>query len=182
MHVQGLVRFSSYGKELPPLMDSSSPYNSETKTAVGESSYVTCFSNPNQTEDLRTQDDIVDSFENPMLASSYSSNPSNISPASWTFTKTAPTTMCHHSTQIANQVGNSQCSDYFMYQDQSMLKMLIEGHGSSTKQKNQKAQESNFDADISSVMYNEMFHRSFGNQDRSSASLGHVDTGCLWNF
>lgn len=176
MHVQGLVRFSSYEKELPPLMDSSSPYNSETKTTVGESSYVTCFSNPNQTEDLRTQDDIVDSFENSMLAPSYSSNPSHISPASWSFTKTAPTT------QIANQVGNSQCLDFSMYQDQSMLRMLIEDHGSSTKQKNQKAQESDFDADISSVMYNEMFQRSFGNQECSSASLGHVDTGCLWNF
>ncbi|KAJ1377412.1 NAC domain [Sesbania bispinosa] len=179
MHVPELVRFSSLVKELPSLMNSS-PYNSETKTGAGESSHVTCFSDPNQNDDRKTQDDIVDSFETPILASSYSPNPnpSDISPASWTFTKAAPT-VSHQATQIA-QVGNSQCSDYFVVQEQSMMRMLTENHGTSTKQKNQKAHEKDFNADISPVMYNnEMFQRSFGDQEFSSASIGH---GCLWNI
>ncbi|XP_061349806.1 NAC domain-containing protein 92-like [Gastrolobium bilobum] len=148
MHIPELVRLSSFEKELPPLMDSS-PFYSEAKTAAGESSHMTCFSDPNQTEDPMTQDDIVDSFETSMLASSYSSNPSDISPASWTFTQAAPT-LSHQSTQIAHQVGNSLCQDYFMNQEQSMLRMLIENHEPSSKQ---KAQERDFDADTSSLMY-----------------------------
>ena len=181
------MRFNSFGKELPPLMDSS-PYNSEPRNAAGESSHVTCISDPNQSEDLRTHDDIiVDSFETPNLGPSYASNsnPSHdISPASWNFTKSAPNNVSHNqSTQIAQQVRNSPCLDYFMAQDHAMLRMLIENHGSSTRQKIQKAQERDFDADISSVMCNnEMFQRSFGNQEYSSAYVGHVDSGCLWDF
>nr|QSD99862.1 NAC family transcription factor [Melilotus albus] len=180
MHIQDLVTFNSIGKELlPPLMDSS-PYNSETKTTtIGDSSHVTCFNDPNLIDDnQRTQDNdnnIVDSFETPMLASSYSSNPSydNISPASWT------PTLSHQSTQV----GNSQSSDFFMVQEQSMLKMLIENNGTSKRTKNQKAQEYDFDVDISSMMYNnEMFQRSYVSEEYSSASIGHFDTSYLWNF
>ncbi|XP_057447641.1 NAC domain-containing protein 92-like isoform X2 [Lotus japonicus] len=179
------VPFSPFAKEvlLPPLMESS-PYNSETtKTAIGESSHhshVTSFSDPNQTDEQRTtQDDIVDSLETPMITSSYSSNPSDISPAPWNFINVAPT-VPHQSTQIA-QVGISQGSDYLMVQEESMLGMLIENQGSSTETKYQKAQERDFDADNSSVMYNnQMFPM---NQEFSSASVGqHVDTGFLWNF
>ncbi|TKY50246.1 CCR4-NOT transcription complex subunit 7/8 [Spatholobus suberectus] len=178
IHMSGLVRFSSFGKDMPSLMDSS-PYNSESKAVLGESSHVSCFSDPNQSEDQRTQDEnIVDSFETLMLAPSYSSNPSDISPASWTFTKAAPT-VSHHTLHV----GNSQCSDYYMVQEQSLLGILIENHGSSTGQRTQKAQDKDFDADMSSVMYNnEMFQRSFGNQDYSSASVGHMYTSGLWGF
>ncbi|KAK7316342.1 hypothetical protein VNO77_35307 [Canavalia gladiata] len=178
MHISGLVRFSSFGKDMPSLMDSS-PYNSETKA------HVTCFSDPNQSEDQRTHDDIVDSIETPpmLAASSYSSNPSHISPASWTYTKATPT-VPHQSSQIAHQIGNSHFQDYSVAQEQSMLRMLIENHGSSTGQTTQKAQDKDFDADMSSMMYNyEMLQRLFENQgDSSSASAGYVDTDGLWNF
>ncbi|RVW80886.1 NAC domain-containing protein 79 [Vitis vinifera] len=82
-HISGLVRMDPYGDELrsssqlPPLTDSS-PFSSETRT-VGDSSHVTCFSN--QMEDRKPQEDMIDSFNNPLLAaSSSSSNPSDISP------------------------------------------------------------------------------------------------------
>jgi hypothetical protein len=183
MHIQDLASFNSIGKEqLPPLMDSP-PNNSETKNTIGDSSHVTCYNDPNLIGyNQRTQKDndnnIVD--ETPMLASSYSSNPSydnnnNISPASWT-----PTTMSHQSKQI----GNSHSSDCFMVQEQSMLKMLIdENNGTSTKTKNQKAQECDFDVDISSMMYNnEMFQRPYVSEEYSSSSIGHYESGYLWNF
>ncbi|KAK7271801.1 hypothetical protein RJT34_28005 [Clitoria ternatea] len=182
VHIPELVRFTSFAKELPSLMDSS-PYISETKIVMKESSPLTTLSDPNQSEDQRTQDDIVDdSFETSMLASSYSNNPSDISPASWACTKATPT-LSHQSTQISHQVDTSPCSDYFSAQEQSMLRMLIENHGSSTSQKTQKAQDKDFDADMSYVMYNnEMFQRPFVNQEYSSASVGYVDTSCLWSF
>lgn len=197
MHVPELVRFnSSFGKELPPLMDDSSPpynnnNNSETKTIVGESSHVTCFS-----EDQKTQQDdnnnniVVDSFETPPILAS-SSYYSSINPSSDIF---SPAPIVFHQT-TTQEFGNSQCSDSFVIHDQqSMLRMLIENHGysNSTKPKIQKVQERDFDADmsLSSVMMynnNEMFQRSFGNNNNqeysSASSVGHVDTtSCLWNF
>ncbi|RDX61899.1 NAC domain-containing protein 100, partial [Mucuna pruriens] len=178
MHISGLVRFSSMGKDMPSLMDSSGQYNSEAKAVLGESTH---FSDPNQSEDLRTQDEknIVDSFETLMLAPSYSPDPSDISPASWTFTKPAPA-MAHHQSL---HLGNPHFSDYFMAQEQSMLGMLIENHGSSTIPRTQKDQDKDFDADMSSVMYNnEMFQRSFGNQEFSPASVGHLYASGLWGF
>ncbi|KAK7381296.1 hypothetical protein VNO78_33873 [Psophocarpus tetragonolobus] len=178
MHISGLERFSTFGKDMPSLMGSSPQNNSETKPVMGESSQVTSFSDPNQSEDQRAKDEnIVESFQS-LLAPSYSSNPSDISPASWTFPKSAPT-MSHQSLQI----GNSHCSNYFMPQEQSMLGMLIENHGSGASQRTQKAQDKDFDADMSSVMYNnEMFLRSFVNQEYSSPSVGQVYSSGLWGF
>jgi hypothetical protein len=71
-----------------------------------------------------------------------------------------------------------------MVQEQSMLKMLIdENNGTSTKTKNQKAQECDFDVDISSMMYNnEMFQRPYVSEEYSSSSIGHYESGYLWNF
>ncbi|KAG4914610.1 NAC domain-containing protein 100 [Glycine soja] len=185
MPISRLLRFSTFAKDIPSLMDSSpnNNNNSESKPVLGESSHATCFSDPNQSEDKKTEDEnIAESYEIIMLASSYSSNPSDVSPDSWTFSKSAPT-VSHQSLQV----GNSHCSDYFMlHQEQSMLGMLIENHGSSTGQRTQKAQDNNkdFDADMSSVMYNnnEMFQRSFGNQEYSSPSVGHVYSSGLWGF
>lgn len=171
MHIQDLVRFNSIGKELPPLMDSS-PNNSELKSTIGDSSHVTCF-NQNLIEDSQRiqNDNIIDSFESPILTSSYSysSNPydNNISSASWT------QNLSHQSTQVVN----SKSSDCFMVQEQSMLRMLIENHGTSTKTKFEKDQECDFDVDISSMIYNnEMF------QVNQEYSIGHLDNGFLWNF
>ncbi|CAJ1947013.1 unnamed protein product, partial [Sphenostylis stenocarpa] len=178
MQISGLVRFSSFGKDMPSLMDSS-PYNtSEAKPVLGESSH---FSDPNQSEDQRSHDEnIVDSLETLMMpsSSSYSSNPFDVSPASWSFAKSAPA-VPHQSPQA----GNSHYSDYFMAQEQSMLGMLIENHGSSTSLRTETAQDKDFDADMSSLIYNnEMLQRSFGNQEYSSPSVGHVYTSDLWGF
>lgn len=158
MHIQDLVRFNSKGKEqLPPLMDSPPYNNNETKTTFGDSSHVTCFNDNNNIVD--------DRFENPMLTSSYSSNPS-YDTISWT------QNLSHQSTQIGN---SSQSSE------ESMLKMLIENN----ETKNQKDQECNYDVDIdiSTMIYNdEMFLSSYVSEEYSSASIGHFDNGCLWNF
>ncbi|XP_019426950.1 PREDICTED: NAC domain-containing protein 92-like [Lupinus angustifolius] len=169
--------------ELSPMIDSLPiPYKSETKNVVGESSYVTNvtnFSSPNQNEDQKKQHDIiVDSFEAPMLAPP--SYDSEITPFTWNFTNT--TTPQFENNQVENNAHNSG-SGFFMNQDESIMSMLIEDHGTSTMKNinNHKAKESDFD-----VMYNnEMFQPSFvGNQGCLSASLGHVvpSSGCMWNF
>ena len=195
MHISKFGRLNSLGEErlptpasslIPPLMDSSS-----SRTTPGELSQVTCFSEPNQADDRNnTHDDIVDSRETPILnfssASSIPIPPSDISPASWGFAKEAPAVPNHQSTQIAHQIGNSQCQpDYSVPQEPSMLRMMTENHGSSARQ-NQKAESSqgrDFDVDISSLLYNnDMFYRFFGNQEHSSASAGPVDIGNLWNY
>ncbi|XP_058773228.1 NAC domain-containing protein 92-like [Vicia villosa] len=162
MQIQDLARFNSNGKEqLPPLMDSSPYNNNETKTTIGDSSHVTCFNDNNNIVD--------DRFENPMLTSSYSSNPSydTISPVSWT------QNLSHQSTQIGN---SSQSSE------ESMLKMLIENN-ETKNQKDHHECDYDVDIDISTMMYNnEMFQRSYVNEEYSSASMGHFDNGCLWSF
>ncbi|KAI4352551.1 hypothetical protein L6164_006790 [Bauhinia variegata] len=196
IHLAGMARLSSFGKEspssfLPPLMDSS-PYNSETKTTGGEFSNVTCFSDPSPAapapapalEDQQTQDDVIDSLENEtriLASSASSSNPSDISisPASRSFPKTIPTDS-HKCPQMETEIGNSQFPDCFLIQDQSMLRMLIENHGSNTKQnmKTEFSRDTDYDADISSVIYNNgMNQRSFDNQ-----GAGPLDIGCLWNY
>lgn len=189
MHVPKCGRFNnSFGEEpsspasrLPPLMDSS-PYNSETRTNAGELSQVTCFSDPNQTVDQNTHDDIVDSTETPILDFSHSFRPGDGS----TLAK-ANVSVSNQPTRIANQIGDSQYPDYcYVPQEQSMLRMLMENHGSSAKQsqKAEFAEGRNFDADISSMIYNsDMIHRMFGNdQEHSLASTRPVDTDCLWNY
>lgn len=162
MQIQDLARFNSNGKEqLPPLMDSSPYNNNETKTTIGDSSHVTCFNENNNIVD--------DRFENPMLTSSYSSNPcyGTISPVSWT------QNLSHQSTQIRN---SSQSSE------ESMLKMLIENN-ETKNQKDHHECDYDVDIDISTMMYsNEMFQRSYENEEYSSTSMGHFDNGCLWSF
>ncbi|XP_027352716.1 NAC domain-containing protein 100-like [Abrus precatorius] len=186
MHVPKFGRVNSFGEEqsslLPPLMDSPPP-NSETRTTGGELSQVTSFSDPNQTENQTTQDDIVDSMESPTpnFSLSSSSRPYEVSPIA-----NSTPQVSNQSTQFAHQIGNSQYPDsYYLPQEQSMLRALMENHGSSAKQiqKEEFSQGRNFDADISSVIYsNDMLHRLFGNQQHSSASAGPVDTDCLWNY
>jgi len=145
MQISGLVRFGSFGKDMPSLMDSSPFNSSEAKAVLGESS--------------SHDENMVESLETLMMASSssYSSNPFDVSPASW---------------GVPHQ---SHCSNHFMDEEQSMVGMVMENHGSRTHK--------DFDADMSSLMYNdEMFHRSLGNQEYSSPSLGHVYTSGLWGF
>ncbi|KAL2335497.1 hypothetical protein Fmac_016710 [Flemingia macrophylla] len=180
VHIPEMVSFNSFGQDMPPLMDSSS-YNS----VMGDSSHsqaTTGFSDPNHSVDQKAQDEnIADSVNNIMFASKYASNnPSEISPASWTFAKPAAP-MPHQSLQV----GNPQGSDYYMLQDQSMLGMLIGNQGPSTGQGTQKAQDKDsLDADMPSAMFNnEMLQGSFANQEFPPASTGHAFDGSdFWGF
>ncbi|XWS40902.1 hypothetical protein CRYUN_Cryun17cG0036000 [Craigia yunnanensis] len=168
IHISGFTRFSSQRNDLPPsllppLMDSSPP-NSETRTGAGETSYVTCFSNP--MEDQKTSEEMIDCFNTSLLASSSSSD---ISPTSVFMSKTSLPNSAYTNQFIPN-IGNLQYSDSFWIQDQSILKMLLESPGGRSKQ-NPKAE---FSQD--SVVSNpEMI------QD-PSCSAGPVDLGCLWSY
>ncbi|KHN13600.1 NAC domain-containing protein 100 [Glycine soja] len=192
MHVPKCGRFNNpFGEEpssgaslLPPLMDSS-PYNSETRTTTaGELSQLTCFSDPNQTEDQNnTHDDIVDSMETPILNFSPFSRPDDAS----TLAKATLSSASNQSAQIAHQIGESQFPDYcYAPQEPSMLRMLMENHEPCAKQtqKEEFPEGRDFDGDISSMIYSsDMINRMFGNQEHSSsASAGPVDTDFLWNY
>ncbi|RVW30491.1 NAC domain-containing protein 100 [Vitis vinifera] len=190
-HISGLVRMGPYGDELrsssqlPPLTDSS-PFSSETRT-VGDSSHVTCFSN--QMEDRKPQEDMIDSFNNPLLAaSSSSSNPSDISPASLLFSK-FPFPNSFHTPQNPPNLGNCQFPDSFLIPDQSILRILLENQGSDMKpsSKTEFSQETGLSTDINTdissvVSTHEMVQRSFEDQNDPSTSAGPVDIDCLWNY
>lgn len=190
-HISGLVRMDPYGDELrsssqlPPLTDSS-PFSSETRT-VGDSSHVTCFSN--QMEDRKPQEDMIDSFNNPLLAaSSSSSNPSDISPASLLFSK-FPFPNSFHTPQNPPNLGNCQFPDSFLIPDQSILRILLENQGSDMKpsSKTEFSQETGLSTDINTdissvVSTHEMVQRSFEDQNDPSTSAGPVDIDCLWNY
>lgn len=184
LHVPNRERFNSSGNEssspsaqLPPLMDSP-PDNSETITTAGELSQVTSC-DPNQTMDPNTHDDIVHSLETPMLDFSSSATPYDAFPLG-----KATLSGINQPTQIAHQIGDSQYPDYcYMPQEQS-LRMLMGNHESSAKQIQKELSEGReFEADISSVLYNsDMIQRMFENQEHSSTSAGHVDTDSMWNY
>ncbi|KAJ7971002.1 NAC domain [Quillaja saponaria] len=160
-HITGLVRNQLTSSLLPPLMESS-PYNTE-KSAVDESSPLTCFSD--LMEDQKTQDDMVDSFDTPFLASSCPTQLSNISPASYL------------STQITPQIEIADYSDYFLMQDQPILKVLLEN------QYSDYSQERSFGTDISSLEFNqELTHRSFGGEEYLPNSAAHLDFSGLRNY
>ncbi|PIN04431.1 hypothetical protein CDL12_23030 [Handroanthus impetiginosus] len=106
VHISGLVRGKDCGNDLPPLMD----FSDENRTmaiASGEGSHVTCFSTP--MEDPR--DKSADEF------SSYSNNK-----------------ISNPNTMFSSCTGNLHYSDSVWMQDQSLLRHLLEGNGSCTKQ------------------------------------------------
>lgn len=147
----------------------SSPYNSETRTGFGETSHVTCFSDP--MEDQKTKEEMVDSFNTSILGASASSNPSYIS--------SAP------NSSFYSNVGNLHYSDSVFMQDQSILKMLLENHAPNMKRhtKAEFSPEAGFSTDISSVVSNhDVAQRSFEDQEDPSSSSGPVDIDCLWNY
>lgn len=179
-HISGLVRLGSLGNELrpsllPPLMDSS-PYNSDTRTTVCETSHVSSFSDP--MEDQRTQDDIIDSFQhnnhhnssssnhNPLLASSSRSNPSaHLNP--------------FYSNQITPNIGFLQYQDSVLMQDQSFLRMLLENQAPILRRsaKTELSQDTGLSMDVSSVVSNrEMV------QDDPSYSSAPIEFDSLWNY
>ncbi|KAL2329943.1 hypothetical protein Fmac_017524 [Flemingia macrophylla] len=183
MHVPKSGRLNSFGDEpsshaslLPPFADYS-PYTSETRATAGELSQLTCFS------DQSTRDDIVESMETPIL---------DISPSSRlgddvsTLAK-ATLSVSNQPTQIAHQILNSQKPDHcYVPQEHSMMRMLMENHGSSAKQiqKTEFSEGRDLDADISFVICNngDMIHNVFENEEHSSASVGPVDTNCFWIY
>ncbi|KAG2710203.1 hypothetical protein I3760_04G015400 [Carya illinoinensis] len=172
-HISGLARMGSYAKGpppslLPPLTDSS-PYNSRTRTDLGDTTHMTCFSDPMEYE---TKEDMVEGFNSTpgfAAASSSSPNPSyNIS--------YAPNSSYHSNT------GNSQFSDSIVMHDQSILRMLLENHAPMMK-RNTKAEffspETGFSTDIcSAVTDQEMLQRTFGDQENPSSSAGPG----LWSY
>ncbi|KAJ8750183.1 hypothetical protein K2173_014098 [Erythroxylum novogranatense] len=176
----GLGRLSSYGSErrptlLPPLMDDS-PHNSETRTNPGDTSHVTCFSNP--TEDQKRQEDMVDSFKTSILATSSSSN---ISSAPLLLSKD-PLATSFYSSQISPSIVNLQYPDSVFLPHQSILRLLLENNGANMN-RNSKAELSQ-DTGLSTDMCSghDMFQRSFEHQEYPSSYGGPVDLDCLWNY
>ncbi|KAJ1419660.1 NAC domain [Sesbania bispinosa] len=184
MHVPNFGRFDTFGDELSPPsqlipLTDFSPYNNITRTTAGDLSQMINFSYPNQMEDQRGQDDIVDSMEAPILAFQ-SSGPYDISP----YAKPTPA-FSNHSTMIAQQIGQPQYPAYSLPQEQPELRMLAENPGSSLQhiQKIDFSLGTDFNADISPVTTNnDMFQRWFGNQEHASTSTGPVDIDYLWNY
>ncbi|KAJ1401543.1 NAC domain [Sesbania bispinosa] len=184
MHVPNFGRFNTFGEEpsppsqLLPLADFS-PYNNITRTTAADLSQLINFSYPNQMEDQRAQDDIVDFMEAPILAFQ-SLGPYDISP----YAKPTPA-FSNHSTMIAQQIGQPQYPDYSLPQEQPKLRILTEYPGSSLQhiQKIDFSLGTHFNVDISPVTTNsDMFQRWFGNQEHASASTGPVDIDCMWNY
>lgn len=166
---------------LPPLMDSSL-YKSETKFTTGEFSLVNSFSIPNQTQNQKTLDDIVDNNGTSILNISCSSKAIDDYPLA-----EAAFAVSNQSSQVAPQIGNPQYSNCFLSQEQSMLRMQLENENleSSAKQcvKADFSVGRDFDSDISSVVFGrDILQRWFGNPELSPASTGPVVTDSLWNF
>ncbi|XWS48001.1 hypothetical protein CRYUN_Cryun13aG0034400 [Craigia yunnanensis] len=124
-HISGLVRVGSFGNEfgpagLPPLMESS-PYNGKSKP-VAESAYVPCFSNPIDAQ--RNQEDTIDNFNNLLHVWS---NPTDIFPR-------IPLPNSFYPAQAVPFPSNFQFPGSILKQDQSILRALIENHGSNMRQ------------------------------------------------
>ncbi|KAH1074567.1 hypothetical protein J1N35_026895 [Gossypium stocksii] len=185
-HISGLVNMGSFGNELgpsvlPPLMDSSSSFNAK-KNPVSESVYVPCFSNPVEVQ--RIQFDTIDHFpENPLLLP-VSSNPTNIFPR---FQAPNP----FFSAQPVTFPPNLHLPGSVLMQDQSILRDLLENHGSNMKSERETmvtvSQETGLTTDInneiSSVVSNlEIRKRPFDDQQHPSASTGPLDFDCFWHY
>ncbi|XP_058083099.1 NAC domain-containing protein 100-like isoform X2 [Magnolia sinica] len=191
-HLSGLMRMSSLGNDLgssllPPLMDS--PYSGRTRTSVSDAAHVSCFSKA--MEGHKSQEDMMDSFNSSLFLTS--SNPPEISPSSFIFSKiTLPTAF--YPTQGVPNPGNLQYPSSGLMQDQAILRALLGNHGSSMKQNCKTEREmvsisqetgltTDMNTEISSVISNhEMGRRCFEEQEDPSATAGPVDLDCLWNY
>ncbi|KAG4119358.1 hypothetical protein ERO13_D11G074500v2 [Gossypium hirsutum] len=141
---------------LPPLMDPS-PHTSETRTVVGagETSNVTCFSDP--IEDRKAVEEMMDSFDTSLVPCS-SSSVNSLQKASYT------------TNQIKSNMGNLQYPDCFWIQEPSFLKTLIQSQGGRSKQ-NLKLE---FSQD-SAVSNPEMIQLP-------ACSAGAIDLGYFWGY
>ncbi|KAJ4835395.1 hypothetical protein Tsubulata_010559 [Turnera subulata] len=189
-HISALggLNSNSYGNGLrqsilPPLMDSS-PHNSDTRTNVGDTSHVTCFSN--EVEDQKPQEDMgttVDSFNNHSLLAAASSPSSSLSPASVLFSKTNH----FYSSHISPSMPNLQYPDSVLMPEQSVLRMLLENHGPSLKfnPKVELSQDTTTTiTNMSSVLTSHPMVQKpfFGDQEDPLNSVGPIDLDCLWNY
>ncbi|XWS37333.1 hypothetical protein CRYUN_Cryun19dG0033600 [Craigia yunnanensis] len=185
-HISGLIRVGSFGNELgpaglPPLMESS-PYNGKSKP-VAESAYVPCFSNPIDLQ--RNQEDTIDNFNNPVLP--VSSNPTDIYPR-------IPLPDSFYSAQAVPVPSNFQFPGSVLMQDQSILRALIENHGSNMRQDFKTEREivsisqetcltTDINTEISSVVSNlEIGKRAFDDQEAPSTSAGALDLDYFWHY
>ncbi|KAF3437636.1 hypothetical protein FNV43_RR20392 [Rhamnella rubrinervis] len=199
--LSGIVRLGNFGNEigssaLPPLMDSS-PFSSSKSSKPGlvQSTNVPCFSNP--MDFLRNQGGIVDSINN---NNPNFSNPTNI------FPRIPFSNPLYSSTQtIPVSAANLQYppSSVLMQQDQSILRALLENHGSNLRQSFKTEREmvsfsqetvlsSEMNTEISSVMSNlEVGRRPFGGggdqqqqqrQQSNAVSAPNMNLDSFWNY
>ncbi|XVF54335.1 hypothetical protein PTKIN_Ptkin05aG0173100 [Pterospermum kingtungense] len=191
-HISGLIRAGSFGNELgpsglPPLMESS-PYNNGSKTKpVADSAYVPCFSNPIDFQ--RNQQHTTDNFNNPLVPVS-----SNI--ATDIFPRIPVSNSFYSAQAVPLPVpANFQFPGSVLMQDQSsILRALIENHGSNMSQQGFKterdmvsvSQETGLTTDvnteISSVVSNLEIGKRAYDQEAPSTSAGPVDLDCFWHY
>ncbi|XP_062106625.1 NAC domain-containing protein 100-like [Humulus lupulus] len=172
-HISGLVRLSPYGNELrpsllPPLMESSPPYNNDPRTTVGNTSsnstatHVTCFSDP--MEEQKSQPEA-------MIESLNNHQHQHLLHQSSVFS--------HN--QIQQSFGNLQYADSLLMQDDSILSMLIENNPG-PEMKGCRS-ETDYSPQETGLRTNDMApHRSFDDKNDPSSSVGPVDLDCLWNY
>lgn len=136
---------------LPPLMDSSSPYNiTETKVMVANPPHVTCFSN----QDLVGKDKKITT--------------------NTTLTETATQEDRAMMSPLMDQnIVDFQFMDSVFMQDQSILKVLLEGKGSSKVGFSQETELSCGDGEMNNHLSN------YGMVENSD---GPIDLDCLWDY
>lgn len=137
---------------LPPLMDSS-PYNSsEAEAMTANPSHVTCFSNPSMVEEQlkSTKQEETSMFD---------TNPCS---PSYLYSKSSFSNMLSEP-----DMPDFQFIDSLYTQDQSMLKLLLDGKGSSSSR-----------ADLSSIDMSS----SVPNRDMFNNLTSPIDHDSLWDY
>ncbi|XP_009360607.1 NAC domain-containing protein 100 [Pyrus x bretschneideri] len=181
-HISGLLRPSPFGNELrssllPPLMDSPA-YNSDARTTATacETSHVSCFSDP--AEDQKTEDDIMDSFNN-SYNHQHHHHHNNIHFASSSRSNPSAHLNSFYSNQIPPNVGLLHHQNLVLMQNPSLLTMLVENHAPNLRHsaKIEFSPDTGLSIDASSVVSNrEMV------QDDPSYSSAPIELDGLWNY
>jgi len=139
---------------LPPLMDSSSPYNiTETKVMVANPPHVTCFSN----QDLVGEDKKM-TTTTPMIMTAETSTQKD---------------RAMMNPLMDENIADFQFMDSVFMQDQSILKVLLEGRVSSKVEFSQETGLSGGDGEMSNDLSN------YGMVENSD---GPIDLDCLWDY
>lgn len=157
---------------MPPLMDDSSPF-------VSESSHVHCFSSPIPVVSQKNQEEAIPCFNDPFSANSMDTFTTN-STFSWG--------------QFGSTHGGFQFPGSIPRQDPSILRSLLGNYGQNMIQnsKNQKemvsvSQETGTSTDInteiSSVVSNhEIGRQSTDDREGPSTSVSLQNLGCVWSY